>query len=92
VEAVRNLLVVVGAEGYQGIMEVQETGNENLVEKSLEEDASTEHLVVVEVMAVEGNEDQREGIEDRSVEIVNVVVVVVDSFFDACFAYWLPYR
>ena len=51
-----------------------------------------EHLVVEEVMVAAGNADQREEIEDLSVEIVNVAVVVVDSFFDACFAYWLPYR
>lgn len=92
VEVVRNLLVVEGAEGHRGIMEVQETGNENLVAKSLAGDASMEHLVVGEVMVEAGNEDQREEIEDLSVEIVNVVVVVVDSFFGACFAYWLPYR
>ena len=66
--------------------------NENLAEKSLEGDASMEHLVVEEVMVGEGNEDRRGGIEDRSVEIVNVVEGVVDSFFGACFAYWLPCR
>ena len=92
VEAVRNLLVVVEAEDHQVIMEVQGTGNENLAGKSLEVDASMEHLVVGEVMVEEGNEDRMEEIEDLSVEIVNVVVVVVDSFFDACFAYSRPYR
>lgn len=92
VEAVRNPPVVEGAEGHRGITEVQETGNENLVAKSQAGDASMEHLVAGEAMVEGGNEDQREEIEDLRVEIVIVVVVVVDSFFDACFAYWLPYR
>ena len=94
VEVVRILPVVVEAveEDLPATMEVQGMGNENLVGKTLEEDASMEHLVVGEVMLVAGDEDRREGIEDRSVEIVNVVEVEVDSSFGACFAYWLPCR
>jgi hypothetical protein len=92
VEAVHNLLVVEGVEDRRGITGVLETGNEHLVGKSPEEDASMEHLVVGEVTVEAGNEDQREEIEDLSVEIVEVAVAVVDSFFDACFAYWIRYR
>ena len=67
--------------GDQVITVVQGKGNDYLVGRTPEVDASMGHLVE------EGEEgDRKEGNEDQNVEIV--AVEVVEPFFGACFAYF----
>jgi hypothetical protein len=87
VEVVHILLVVVvaAAEDHLVIRVVQGRENDCWVERILEEDASMERLVAGAVVVEEENGDRMEGIWDL---IGDVVVVVADSFFGACFACW----
>jgi hypothetical protein len=88
VEVVHILLVVVAGavvEDHLVIRVVQGRENDYWVERILEEDASMEHLVAAGAVVVEENGDRMEEIWDL---IGDVVVVVADSFFGACFACW----
>lgn len=84
VEAGRILLLAEEVQVITGL--VQGTGIDSREERSLEEHASMERLVVVVAGVMVEGRDRKAEILDLDGEIVEVVEVVAYSFVSACFA------